>query len=47
MMVLKVGTLDAAGELKLVMNIWTGSARPWMQIDPATECHSANRPIKT
>ena len=47
LMVLKVGTLDAAGDMKLVMNIWTGSARPWMHIDPATECHSGNRPIKT
>jgi hypothetical protein len=47
MMVLKVGTLDAPGEMKLVMNIWTNSARPWMHIDPATERHSENRPVKT
>ncbi|MBI3372365.1 MAG: GFA family protein [Betaproteobacteria bacterium] len=47
MIVLKIGTLDAPGELKLVMNIWTNSARPWMTIDPATERHPENRPVKT
>ena len=47
MMVLKVGTLDAPGDMKLVMNIWTSSARPWMHIDPTTECHTENRPIKS
>ena len=47
LMVLKVGTLDAPGELKLVMNIWTNSARPWMHIDPATERHPENRPLKS
>lgn len=46
MMVLKVGTLDDPRELKLVMNIWTNSARPWMHIDPASECHIENRPVK-
>ena len=46
MMVLKVGTLDAPDDLKLVMNIWTKSARPWMHMDPATECHAENRPVK-
>jgi hypothetical protein len=30
MMVLKVGTLDAPIDLKVVMNIWTNSARPWL-----------------
>jgi len=47
MMVLKVGTLDAPGDMKLVMNIWTNSARQWMTIDPATERHPENRPVKT
>lgn len=47
MMVLKVGTLDAPGNLKLVMNIWTNSARPWVHMDPAAECHPENRPVKT
>ena len=47
MMVLKVGTLDAPVDMKLVMNIWTNSARPWMHIDPATERHPENRPVRT
>ena len=46
MMVLKVGTLDAPGDMHLVMNIWTNSARPWMHRDPATEQHPENRPVK-
>ncbi len=46
MMVLKIGTLDSPPPMKLVMNIWTRSARPWMHIDPATECHPQNRPVK-
>jgi len=44
--VLKVGTLDDSADMKLIMNIWTGSARPWMPVDPATECHPGNRPVK-
>jgi hypothetical protein len=47
MMVLKVGTLDVPNDMKLVMNIWTNSARPWMHIDPATERHAENRPVKS
>lgn len=47
MMVLKVGTLDDASGLKLVMNIWTDSALPWMHIDPAIDHHAKNRPMKT
>jgi len=46
MMVLKVGTLDAPGDMKLVMNIWTNSARPWMHLDPAAEHYPENRPVK-
>lgn len=46
MMVLKVGSLDDSDAMKLVMNIWTASARPWVHIDPATECHPENRPVK-
>ena len=46
MMVLKVGTLDASNEMKLVMNIWTDSARPWMYRDPALEHYPQNRPVK-
>lgn len=47
MMVLKVGTLDVPGDMKLTMNIWTNSARPWMHIDPAIDCHPENRPVKS
>lgn len=47
MMVLKVGTLDDSADMKLIMNIWTKSARPWMHIDPATECHAEARPVKS
>ena len=46
MMVLKVGTLDAPTDMKLVMNIWTKSARPWMHRDPAVEHYPENRPVK-
>jgi hypothetical protein len=45
MTVLKVGTLDDASELKLVMNIWTDSALPWMHLDPAIARHPKNRPV--
>ena len=47
MMVLKVGTLDEPSHMKLVMNIWTNSARPWMYRDSAVENHPENRPVKT
>jgi len=44
MVVIKVGTLDDSSQMKVVMNIWTKSARPWMHIDPATSCYPENRP---
>lgn len=44
MIIVKTGTLDDSNQMKLVMNIWTKSARPWMHIDPATQCHAENRP---
>ncbi len=47
MIVLKVGTLDAQDGMKLVMNIWTRSARPWMHRDPATESYPESRPVKS
>lgn len=47
MVVVRVGTLDDSSHLKLVMNIWTKSARPWMHIDPSSECHLENRPVKS
>jgi len=46
MTILKVGTLDRPGDMKLVMNIWTNSARPWMHIDPTIERHPEGRPVK-
>ena len=46
MMVLKVGTLDAPINLKVVMTIWTNSARPWLYQDPTIEHYPENRPIK-
>ena len=46
MVVLKVGTLDDSADMKLIMNIWTRSARPWMHLDPTIESHSQNRPVK-
>ena len=46
MMILKVGTLDDSTDMKVFMNIWTRSARPWMHIDPLTECHPESRPVK-
>ena len=45
-MILKVGTLDTPGDMKITMNLWTKSARPWMHIDPSIECHAENRPAK-
>lgn len=46
MMVLKVGSLDDPDAMKLIMNIWTNSAQPWVHIDPAAENHPENRPVK-
>jgi len=43
-MVLKVGGLDRHEGMKLVMNIWTRSRRPWTLIDPSIEAHEGNRP---
>ena len=43
-MVLKAGSLDRHEGLRVVMNIWTRSRRPWTLIDPAVESHEGNRP---
>ena len=32
-------TGDSAGDMKIVANIWTGSARPWSHIDASTTQH--------
>ena len=45
-MVLKVGTLDAPVDMKVTVNIWTRSARPWMYIDPGIEQYPESRPVK-
>jgi hypothetical protein len=37
--VLRAGTLDEAGDMRIVTNIWTRSARPWAHIDPKTRLH--------
>jgi len=34
-LVLRAGTLDAPGDMKITAHIWTRSARPWSYIDPA------------
>ncbi len=47
MMVVKVGTLDESGAMKLAMNIWTNSARPWLSLAPDVEQYPENRPVKT
>ncbi len=46
MMVVKVGTLDNSNAMKLAMNIWTNSARPWLHLASDVERHPENRPIK-
>lgn len=43
-MVLKVGSLDDSNAMKLAMNIWTRSARPWMHIDSELTNYPENRP---
>jgi hypothetical protein len=35
--VVRAGTLDNAGEMRITANIWTRSARPWAYIDPASQ----------
>jgi len=36
-LVLRAGTLDQSGDMKITTNIWTRSARPWAHIDPASK----------
>jgi len=35
-LVVRAGSLDDAGDMKITANIWTRSARPWACIDPAS-----------
>ena len=37
MVVVRAGTFDNPGEMKITANIWTRSARPWAYIDPASQ----------
>ena len=36
MLVVRAGSLDDTGNMKITANIWTRSARPWAYIDPAS-----------
>jgi len=36
-LVVRAGSLDDAGDMKITANIWTRSKRPWAHIDPATK----------
>lgn len=47
MMIVKVGSLDDSNDMKLIMNIWTRSARPWSHISPDAENFPQSRPVKT
>jgi hypothetical protein len=38
-LVVRAGTLDDSSGMKITMNIWTRSARPWAWIDPASKQH--------
>ena len=42
---LKAGTLDDNDGARIVMNIWTRSARPWMRWDRDLPSHEQNRPL--
>jgi len=41
---LKVGSLDDSNAMRVKLNIWTQSVRPWMHIDPHSVSHEQNRP---
>jgi hypothetical protein len=36
-LVVRAGSLDETGDMKITANIWTRSARPWAYIDPASK----------
>ena len=38
-MVVRAGTFDNAGDMKISHNIWTKSKRPWAHVDPASTQH--------
>jgi len=37
MVVVRAGTFDNAGDMKITAHIWTKSARPWSHMDPAAK----------
>ena len=39
MVVVRAGTMDDAGDMRITGNIWTKSARPWAYIDPTSLQH--------
>ena len=41
---LRAGSMDDSNAARIVMNIWTRSARPWAYIDPGLLSHEGNRP---
>ena len=43
--VVRAGSLDESGGLKVGMHIWTSSARSWSHIDADAECHPGNVPL--
>ena len=43
-MVVKSGTLDDRHGFKVVMDIWTASANPWLPRDVSVPQHEGNRP---
>jgi hypothetical protein len=42
--VVRAGSLDDSGGMKIAAHIWTSTARSWDHIDPATERHPENMP---
>lgn len=43
--ILKVGSLDDPSAVKIVMNVWTGSAQPWTIWDKDLPAFEQNRPV--
>lgn len=43
-MILKMGSLDDSSQARIVMNIWTRSARPWVAWDHDLPSHAQGRP---
>ena len=39
MLVVRAGTMEGLGDVKITASIWTKSARPWAHIEPASKQH--------